>query len=151
LMKKPIFGEVKKLLADGFDQRTVADLAQLLGYPDMRVRQEAQFALAGKGEEAIETLTRAAVGGKPLIARIHAVWGLGQIGRKIPAAFRSFPELLGDEDPEIRAQAAKVVGDDRVTEAHDKLLPLLKDAEPRVRFFAAMALGKIGGKEDVSV
>ncbi|HYH55427.1 MAG TPA: HEAT repeat domain-containing protein, partial [Anseongella sp.] len=51
--------------------------------------------------------------------------------------------LLSDSDPEIRAQAAKWLGDIRYGEAGAKLLPLLKDEAIRVRFFAAEALGRI--------
>ena len=35
--KKPIVAEVKKLLADGFDNRPIDDLAKLLAHPDMRI------------------------------------------------------------------------------------------------------------------
>ena len=38
----------KKLLAEGFAQRSVEELIKLLEHPDQRVRQEAQFALAEK-------------------------------------------------------------------------------------------------------
>lgn len=41
--------ETQKLIADGMDSRPVAELAQLLAHADMRVRREAQFALAEKG------------------------------------------------------------------------------------------------------
>jgi quinoprotein glucose dehydrogenase len=51
--------------------------------------------------------------------------------------------LLRDNDPEIRAQAAKWLGDIRYQEAGDGLLPLLKDENSRTRFFAAEALGRI--------
>lgn len=51
--------------------------------------------------------------------------------------------LLQDSDPEIRAQAAKWLGDVRYKEAGAALLPLLKDSYSRARFFAAEALGRI--------
>ncbi len=37
-----------KLMSDGFDQRSTAELLTLLEHPDRRVRQEAQFALADR-------------------------------------------------------------------------------------------------------
>ena len=51
--------------------------------------------------------------------------------------------MLQDKDPEIRAQAAKWLGDIKYKEAGDKLIPLLKDSNSRARFFAAEALGRI--------
>src|SRR5262249_17023811 len=40
---------VKTLLAEGMEGRSIAGLAELLGHRDQRVRQAAQFALAGRG------------------------------------------------------------------------------------------------------
>jgi quinoprotein glucose dehydrogenase len=141
--KDPVVQSVRKLMAEGMTQRPVAELARLLAHPDMRVRQEAQFALAEKGQEVLPPLTEVARSGKQPLARLHAVWGLGQIGRHEPAAYQPLLELTADRDAEVRAQAAKVLGDGRVAAAYDRLLPLLHDAEPRVRFFAALGLGKL--------
>jgi quinoprotein glucose dehydrogenase len=161
--KDPVVQGVKKLMAEGMTQRPVAELARLLEHPDMRVRQEAQFALAEKGREAVPALTETARTGKQL-ARLQAVWGLGQVGRgagfqtagekrqagSLPhEAYRPLLELTADRDAEVRAQAAKVLGEGRVAEAYDRLLPLLADAEPRVRFFAALAVGKLKRREAV--
>src|SRR5262249_36235474 len=106
----PAAREVKKLLAEGMGKRPVAELAKLLGHADQRVRQEAQFALAERGTpEAAEVLRRVAHDSKDQLARLHAVWGLGQ------RAFRTgrpalVVRLLTDPDGEVRAQAAKVLG-----------------------------------------
>jgi quinoprotein glucose dehydrogenase len=54
---------------------------------------------------------------------------------------------LKDGDTEVRAQAAKVLGEGKVAAAYEKLLALLKDPEARVRFFAALALSRLGRKE----
>src|SRR5207248_4951509 len=50
---------------------------------------------------------------------------------------------------EVRAQAAKVLGERRFLKAYDGLVKLLGDASPRVRFFASMSLGKLGRREAV--
>jgi quinoprotein glucose dehydrogenase len=143
--KNPAVAEVKRLLMEGFDRKSPAELVGLLGHADMRVRQEVQFALADKGD--IEDLTSAANKGKHRIARLHGIWGLGQIGRKTPAAYEIVRTFLTDQDSEIRAAAARVLGDGRVSSAAAALIALLKDVEPRVRFFAAESLGRIGTKE----
>ncbi len=112
----------------------------------MRVRQEAQFALAAKGAAAIATLASRAKAGNDRLARIHAIWGLGQVGRTAPAALEKVAPLLDGEDAEVRAQAAKVLGDARwaPSGARHCLVRRLADDSPRVRFFAAIALGKLG-------
>jgi quinoprotein glucose dehydrogenase len=150
LANDPAVKEVKKLLADGMTGRGTEELMRLLSHKDQRVRQEAQFALAAKGGAAVPTLTKVAREGKELLPRLHAVWGLGQVGRKDRAAYKALLALTGDGAAEVRAQVAKVLGDGRVTEAREKLVTLLADAAPRVRFFAAQALGRVGGKEAVT-
>jgi quinoprotein glucose dehydrogenase len=54
-----------------------------------------------------------------------------------------FGTLLRDADPEVRAQSAKVLGDNRVAEVHAELVAALKDENNRVKFFAAQSLGKL--------
>jgi quinoprotein glucose dehydrogenase len=135
--------EVKQLLAEGFDQRPTAELVKLLEHADMRVRQEAQFALAGKGKEVIAPLAEVAKSNGNQLARLHALWGLGQVGRKAPEAFAAVQSLATDRDAEVRAQTARVLGESRRPAAAEVLMPLLQDAEPRVRFFAAQGLGKL--------
>ena len=70
----------EELLAEGFDGRSVDDLAKLLEHADMRIRQEAQFALAAKREAVLDTWRRCK-GRNNRFARFHAVWGLGQMTR----------------------------------------------------------------------
>ena len=43
----PMRAEVRKLIADKFDARPVAELSTLLAHVDMRIRQKAQFELYG--------------------------------------------------------------------------------------------------------
>src|SRR5262249_23295900 len=146
LANVPIVREVKTLLAEGFDERPTDDLAKLLGHRDARVRQGAQFALADKGSAAIATLNEVERGNQRL-ARLHAIWGLGQVGRKDRKALDALHELLTDRDDEVRAQSARVLGDARDLECRTTYISLLKDASPRVRFYAAMALGKLGRRD----
>ena len=147
-LKHPEVARVKQLLAEGMSQRPLDELARLLEHIDMRVRQEAQFALAAKGLEAIPVFERVAHAKKTL-ARLHAIWGLGQIGRAHADAYKPLLGLLADHDAEVRAQAAKVLGNARIASAHDPLLHLAKDPEARVRFFATLAIGKLRRPEDV--
>jgi quinoprotein glucose dehydrogenase len=138
--KNSLLAEVKSLLAQGFAGESADDLATVLEHPDLRVRQEAQFALAEKGRDALPVLERVAKGGTNRSARLHAVWGLGQLARGGEAgAVGALTGLLKDSDAEVRAQAARALGDSRTATA-GPLLPLLQDPAPRVRFQAALAL-----------
>jgi quinoprotein glucose dehydrogenase len=138
--KNPLVAEVKELLAAGFDGKSVDELAKLLGHADMRVRQEAQFALAEKGQEALRALERVARDKSHLLARLHAVWGLGQLARHgTSEATAVLVALLKDTDAVVRAQAARSLADSGTATA-EALLPLLHDPVPRVRFFTATAL-----------
>ncbi len=139
--------EVKKLLAEGMAARPAAELEKLLAHDDQRIRQGAQFQLAAKADT--ETLTRAATSGPSTLARVHGVWGLGQLAKKQPQALTTVAALLGDKDGEVRAQAARVLGDHHFKGAYDRLIALLKDASPRARFYAGIALGKTGYKPAV--
>jgi putative heme-binding domain-containing protein len=71
------------------------------------------------------------------------MWGIGQLARKDARQAASLAPFLKDSDPEIRAQAAKLLGDLRYGGAASSLVPMLNDASPRVRFFAAEALGRV--------
>jgi quinoprotein glucose dehydrogenase len=136
----PTVKEVKKLLAAGFGHRSVKELAGLLDHKDQRVRQEAQFALADK--KAVDALAGVAKNGKGL-ARLHAIWGLGQIGRQDKKACEPVLALTADKDADVRAQALKVLGEGGVKPALSAMIAGLKDLEPRVRFQAALAVGHL--------
>lgn len=111
-----------------------------LSHPDQRVRLQAQFALVKSGDfktlEAIASDKKAAQ-----LARIHAIWGLGQglRAKKIEAA--TLTKLFTDPDPEILTQTAKTLGDG--TTRVPELISLLTSNVSRVRFHAAIALGKL--------
>lgn len=148
-MQDPVVAEVKNLLAQGFEKRSNDELIRLLSHRDQRIRQEAQFELADRGEPAIPLLSKTAQKGESQLARIHAMWGLGQIAAKSPAALDPLLPLLGDKDAEIRAQAARLLGDHRDARAWDNLVKLTADPSLRVRYFAVMGLGKLGKKQAI--
>ena len=116
-----------------------------------RRRSSSWPAGATKGGKA---LARIAGSDEKTLPRIHAIWGLGQAGRTIrdgrrTSQWSALGPLLADPDPEVRAQAAKVVGEVKEPKSFEALIGLLDDASPRVRFFAAIALGKLGRSEAV--
>jgi quinoprotein glucose dehydrogenase len=141
----PFLQETKKILNDGMEGRSPDQLALLLAHADMRIRQEAQFALAARSASFV--LQKVASKDSSLLARLHAVWGLGQIARTQKKDGAPLLPLLKDPEAEVRAQAAKTLGDIQGAKATPSLLPLLKDTSPRVRSFAAIALGNLKSRE----
>ena len=133
--------ETKQLLTQSFDEVDSAMLIQHLGHGDMRVRQKAQFELADRGDR--ESFIEAIGEENDQLARIHGIWGLAQLGRESADAVEPLISLLADSDYEIRAQAAKWLGDVRYVDAAESIIPLLQDEHPRVRFFATEALGRM--------
>nr|MDQ3624463.1 HEAT repeat domain-containing protein [Verrucomicrobiota bacterium] len=158
----PVVLQTRKLLAEGMEQRTAAELSSLLGHADQRVRLAAQFELVARGRDAAEPLVDVARNGKLRLARLHAIWAMAQVHRtprgprtgadqslqKQTASLEAtFTMLLDDPDSEVRAQAVKAVGELSLRNAESRVRALLKDPAPRVRFFAAMTAGRMDGSE----
>ncbi|PZX56876.1 putative heme-binding domain-containing protein [Algoriphagus ratkowskyi] len=128
------------------DFKTLTDdaLSSFLGDEDMRIRRKAQFELAKRGDDGAKVFHASIAQRTNQYARIHAIVGISQLARIVKKDYAdALIPLLKDQDPEIRAQAAKWLGDIKYAKAGDALLPLLTDKEIRVRFFASEALGRI--------
>ena len=135
--------QTKRLLAADFTNSKDDELGEILKNADMRVRMKAQFELAKRGQDGAAVFQKILAQRTSQLARINAVWGLSQLARQNKKWAQPLLPLLQDADPEIRAQAAKWLGDIKFAEAGASLLPLLKDTASRARFFAAEALGRI--------
>ena len=141
--------ETAALLAAGFSNRTESELLGYLTHHDMRIRQEAQFELAARGNKSLASLTQTALTAPSQFARIHAIWGLGQLGRAATGTesdriFQTLVPILNDPDAEIRAQAAKTLGDSHWSGAPDRLAEHISDAAPRAAYFSLMSYTKTG-------
>jgi quinoprotein glucose dehydrogenase len=134
--------ETEELIKADFKEFEIARMSELLRHEDMRVRQKAQFELVERKDEGLAALISATQQRNHQLARVHGIWGISQFARKDIEDGRHLVPLLSDGDPEIRAQAAKWIGDVRFNEAGDALIALLKDESARARFFAAEALGR---------
>ncbi|NHF58051.1 c-type cytochrome [Flavobacteriaceae bacterium TP-CH-4] len=141
--------ETQRLMTLDYEDQDTDELVTLLRYPDMRIRKKAQFELATRTFWGYRALKKVLKEETDQLARVHAIWGIGQIAASDPDDAKPLLELLSDEDPEIIAQAAKVLGDVRYRLAGTHLEPLLQSEHPRVQFFAAQALGRIGHEEAV--
>ena len=133
--------EVRRLLGGEIQQASNEELLLYLGHVDRRVRMQAQFALVDR--QAVESLAAAARSADSLLPRLHGLWGTGQLVERQQTNSELLLELLSDSVAEIRAQAAKLVGDHGIQAAADRLLEQVRDEHPRVRYFAALSLGKL--------
>ena len=149
--RHPLRDSTESLIKQGMQERDVTELLTFLSYPDQRVRLDAQFELVKRGA-ILDLIFVARDRRQEQLARIHGLWGIGQMLRTgaskeaIP-----LPALLNDPDHQIRIQACKLI-----TEApqffdwyEEDVMLLLKDPEPHVRFHAMMALAKIGSDRSI--
>ena len=177
----PNVAEVKSLLAEGMAGRSLEELARLLGHVDQRIRYEAQYELvdrvlaelkgpsarAAKSPQnavapappvrveapASDALAILAISANsPTLARVHAIWAIGQVARRTGLSMLFLAQgLTMDRSPEIRAEALRILADFTVPAAPLSLVQkLLKDESARVRFFAAMVLAKHGEPGSIS-
>lgn len=133
--------DVAEIISEGFDQRSNGELLDLMKHADQRVRLRSHIALtANKG--GTKTFL-AATKGNDRMQRLHGVWGLGILARKNSEKMARdiLVSLLTDSDSEIRAQAAKCLGEVNGLDG-GVLVPLLRDDSNRVRGFAALSLAR---------
>jgi len=140
----PAVKEMTTIFADGIEKLGDRRLLDLLAHDDRRVRLRAQFALAERGDAQADALANVALNSESRLARLHAIWALGQLAATDPAVLETVLPLLQDDDEEVRAQAAKVCGDAGLQSAGRKLTDMLSDRSSRVRAQAAIAVGKLG-------
>ena len=139
--------EVTNLFLQGFQNLEISDLENLLSHDDRRVRQRAQFALADRG--ATQSLLNVSTDtSSNVLARIHAIWGLGQLFRKKAINYQSLVPLLKDFHAEVRRNAIVVLGNGHSSDAVPYLIDVLTEKDghkcsPAEQAAAAVALGRI--------
>ena len=142
--------EVAQLLAEGFVHRGTLELMELLAHRDQRIRQGAQFALADLGPEGMSGFVKVLRQSDQRIDRLHSIWGVGQLERRLKVGSAEYLRpFLFDPDEELRANAARVMGDLKYLNAAMDLAVNLEDDSLRVRHLAALALGEIGWADSV--
>lgn len=135
--------ETKRLMQLDYSKQTTADLGKWLGYSDRRIRQKAQFELANRDIEGAVELTKAINQTDNQLARIHGIWGIGQLLRSDVKYAPQLIELLRDKDEEVIVQALKMLGDTEVKSIGNAIIPFLKSNNPRLQFYTAECLGQI--------
>jgi quinoprotein glucose dehydrogenase len=156
--------DVQRLLGGALRERSHQDLVELFDHPDRRVRQEAQLLLAERAlatsdprdaqSVLFEALSILRQPERSVRSRTHAAWVVGHVGRRNALYGETFGlqliALLQDDEPELRAQGARVVGELGLQVAADWIELMLEDRSPRVRLFAAAAAGNLGGAVNTS-
>ena len=147
----PGAAEGAALFREGFAHRSDDDLVGLLGNIDQRARQRAQYELARRN--VVTPLARLAEDANAeLLPRLHAIWGIGQQGSEaIAKTGWSSLDWAAEAPLEVRAQLAKIAGENDVSGWIANLREMVVHAEPRVRYFAALSLGKLGDRDAASL
>lgn len=145
----PRIAELARLALGAMRERSIDELLALLEFADQRIRLRAQYELASR--RAIDELVVVARDEqRALVPRLHAVWGLGQIGADgLRSLLPDGGDWAGSAPAELRAQLARVAGDAGASWLAEDLRGWLADEQPRVRFFAAQALGALGDRASV--
>ena len=138
-------GDVSGIFADGFQKRTSEELILMLFHIDRRVRIRSQYELAKRdaSEELVGVLSS-----DHQLAKIHAMWALAMMSRNDQQQMTVIAPLLYDFDPEIRAQACRILGEARFSEGFERIVELIDDPTPRVSYFATIASGHLGNAHD---
>ncbi|MBP35825.1 MAG: hypothetical protein QF405_12205 [Roseibacillus sp.] len=135
--------EVTELFAGkNFNRLPPLQLFELMKHEDFRVRLRAQLALADR-PEAVPYFINATRQEESRSLALHGTWGLWIRARRAQskASTERLVELLGHPDNELRAQAARALGEAPL-EDHGRLVNSLQDPSPRVRAFAATSLAR---------
>ncbi|MCC6279887.1 MAG: HEAT repeat domain-containing protein [Saprospiraceae bacterium] len=139
--------ETQRLMQLDYPRLSLELLYALLFNDDLRIRKKAQFELVGRREKGLPWLQKAIAQKDNQLARIHGIWGVGQLTRKDKSLATVLKPLLKDTDPEIIVQTLKVLGDAEIMGISDDLISLLNSPVPRIRFYAAEALGQVAERK----
>lgn len=142
--------ELASTFKRGLSLASPVQVATALTSPDRRLRQMAQFEVVKRGEAGQAVLLATAKNNAlPVTSRLHGVWGLGQFARQNNTfAIAALIELSKDADAEIRANAARALGDASGDGVQARLLEMIADESPRVKSLAIIALSRVAKNGD---
>ena len=138
----PIRQETKKLIQSDFTTKHDSVLTELLGHQDMRIRHKSQFELV-KRPNGLDLFKESLQYRGNQLKRVHAIWGIAQLARENNTLAKVLGEYLKDDDEEIIAQCVKYIGDVKYTGLESELISLIQHNNPRIKFFATEAIGRL--------
>jgi putative membrane-bound dehydrogenase-like protein len=134
----------------GKDSDAIEAQIKQLDHPSFNERFRAQTALSKQGRKALWDVTAALADPRTdALAKRHLVWAIDAIAGGTPEATIPLIEALKAREADVRAQAARALGERAVPIAREALVALLVDREPSVRLQAIIALGRIGDHDAV--
>ncbi len=137
------------ILRQGMKSRSEAELGELLSHADRRVRLEAQWELAGRGNRDV-FIAALMQPYSPTLKKLHCVWGLGQLLRTKPndtVVATSLVRSLSSSEPIIVARAAEMLADGGFKNALPLLTELLSDESAIIRSACCMAIQQLGSDD----
>jgi quinoprotein glucose dehydrogenase len=149
LLKQTSVLSAAVILKSDLSKAAITDLYKNLFHEDMRVRLFSQFQLVKRGAAGKAQLEAALKQQEHELARLHGLWGLGQLARQDSKVCESILAYLADGNSHVRAQSVKVIGEALDGKYYPPIVEMLKDADQRVVFFALTAAGKLGGEKAV--
>jgi len=136
----PQAAQVKQWLTEDWSRVDHNELVRRLGHADQRVRLAAQFEFVER--DRAETLAKVARDtSAPKLARLHAIWGLAQEGRRKDERFVP-AKLTEDHDRDVRASALRALGSRSAWVSEGAITARLNDVDPLVRRYALLAYSK---------
>jgi len=136
----PQAAQVKQWLTEDWSRVDDNELVRRLGHADQRVRLAAQFEFVER--DRAETLVKVARDtSAPKLARLHAIWGLAQEGRRKDERFVP-AKLTEDHDRDVRASALRALGSRPAWLSEGAITARLNDVDPLVRRYALLAYSK---------
>ena len=141
----------QRLLSQDWGSVPIEVLGDLLSAPSFDVRLEAQHELVARGPEVASLLRYGLRDPDERVAR-HSLWALGQLAREEEGLIEILVRSLSDPREEMRAQAARVMGEHAFEPSASVLLDLARgESHPRPLYQQLVALSRLGVPEAVSI
>ncbi len=138
-------GPAPRTRTRGKDSDPIAAQIRQLDHPSYHERRRGQAALVRQGTAALGPAIAALADPETdVVAKRHLVWVIDAIAGGTPEATMPLMDALKFPAADVRAQAARALGERGAAIAVDALVALLKDPEPTVRLQAVIALGRLG-------
>jgi quinoprotein glucose dehydrogenase len=151
--ERAALAEVQALCQGHIQEQSVERLLALLGHADRRARFAAQHELVRRTGAELEALPGLiADERRPLLARLHALWAVGNLARQDGTWLEPLVRTLNAPEALLRARAAQALAnlfdaptrEQAAESAAPALIAALGDSDARVNAEAALALGRLG-------
>ena len=137
---------IAKILQQDMTSARMGRLIRMLGHADRRVRTKSQFELARR--TATHQLTKVASDNNRDLAKVHAIWALGQIARtsssakKVSQARQTVLQRAEDGSTVVRRVALRTLDDIPAKDAVPVFTKALADSDSAVQAAAAIGISR---------